>query len=70
MGQMITYLVNEPNEYGKEVIRQTSHVPDEVGHCYSFSNYLLDPNSRMFTIVIRILEFVLKFMKKIKETAK
>ena len=38
MGQINTYLVDEPNEYGKEVICQTSHVPDEVGHCYSFSN--------------------------------
>ena len=38
MGQMNTYLVNQSNEYSKEVIRQTSHVPDEVGHCYSLSN--------------------------------
>ena len=64
MGQVNTYLVNELNEYGKEVICQISQVPDEVGHCYSFSNYLLNPNSRMFTIVLRILEF------EIKKTAK
>ena len=29
---MNTYLLNEPNEYSKEGIYQTSHVPDEVGH--------------------------------------
>ena len=65
-----TYLVNELNEYSKEVIRQTSHVPDEFGHCYSFSNYLLDPNSRRFTIVIRILGFILKFIKNLKRRSR
>ena len=68
MGQMNTYLVKEPNEYNKEVIRQTSHFPDEVAHCYSFFNYLLD--HKWFAIVIRILEFVLKFIKNLKRKSK
>ena len=67
---MNTYLINEPNEYSKEVIHQNSHVPDEVGHCYSFSKYLLDLNSRRFTIVIRILGFVLKFIKNLKRRSR
>ena len=70
MGQMNTYLVNEPNKYSKEVIRQTSHVPDKVSHCHSFSNYLLDPNSRRFTTVIRILGFVQKFIKNLKRRSR
>ena len=70
MGQMNTYLVNEPNEYSKKVISQTSHVPDEVGHCYSFSNYLLDQNSGRFTIVIRILAFILKFIKNLQRRSR
>ena len=67
---MNTFLVNEPNEYSKEVISQTSHVPDEVGHCYSFSNYLLDQNSGRFTIVIRILAFILKFIKNLQRRSR
>ena len=67
---MNTYLVNEPNEYNKEVIRETSHVPDEVGYCYSFSNSLLDSNCRRFTIVIRIFGFVLKFIKNLKRRSR
>ena len=39
-----------------------SHVSNKAGHCDSFSNCLLDPNSWMFTVVIRILWFVLKFI--------
>ena len=70
MAQMNTYLVNEPDEYSKEVINQTSHVPDEVGNCYSFSNYLLDPNSRRLTIVIGVLGFVLKFIKNLKRRSR
>ena len=67
---MNTYLVNEPNEYNKEVIHETSHVPDEVGYYYSFSNCLLDSNCRRFTIVIRIFGFVLKFIKNLKRRSR
>ena len=61
MEQMNTYLVNESNECTTE---------DEVGHCYSFSNCLLDPNSRRFTIVRRILGFILKFIKNLKRRSR
>ena len=39
-----------------------SHVSNKAEHCDSFSNCLLDPNSWMSTVVIRILWFVLKFI--------
>ena len=39
-------------------------MPQEVEECYKFSNYLIDPNKRRFKTFVRIIIFVLKFVKK------
>ena len=41
-------------------------IPVEVQECYNFSNYLLDPNRRSFHTTVRILGFVLRFIRNSK----
>ena len=57
IGHMNIYLMNELNGYCKDVIHETSHNPDEAGHCYSFQT-------------ISIFGFVLKFMKSLKRRSR
>ena len=57
IGHMNIYLMNELNGYCKDVIHETSHNPDEAGHCYSFQT-------------ISIFGFVLKFIKSLKRRSR
>ena len=56
----------EMAEIHKEMQYQVHHIqiklPDEVQERYQFSNYLIDPNYRDFSSVIRILAFVYRFI--------
>ena len=54
------YMVDEQKLYYNESI------PHEVTECYKFSSYLLDPNKHQFRNVVRIMAFVLKFIKLVK----
>ena len=47
-------------------IHYTKKIPDEVQQRYRFSNYVIDPNKFNFNKVIRILSFVLKFIRQLK----
>ena len=38
-------------------------IPDAVSERYKYSNYFVDPNSRPFNIVIRIMAYVFKFIQ-------
>ena len=53
--------------YNKSIdVYQQKIIPHEVTECYKFSSYLLDPNKHRFRTVVRIMTFVLKFIKLLK----
>ena len=41
--------------------------PQEVEECCNISNYLIDPNKRMFKTVVRIIALVPKFVKNLRK---
>ena len=50
------------NETQYQVHHVEINLPDDVRKRYQFSNFLIDPNYRDFTFVIRILAFVYRFI--------
>ena len=46
------YLMSNLCDQNEMVKDESKNIPKEVGDCYSFSNYLLDPNSRRFGTII------------------
>ena len=53
--------------YNKSIdVYQQKIIPHAVTECYKFSSYLLDPNKHRFRTVVRIMTFVLKFIKLLK----
>ena len=49
---------------------ERSQVPEQVRERYEFSNYLVDPNHRSFQQVIRIVAFVIKFVRVLQSKVK
>ena len=45
-------------------------IPSEVLECYEFSKYMVDPKKARFKKVVRIFEFVLRFIKKLQKKSK
>ena len=45
-------------------------VPSDVGLRYEFSKYIIDPNKWRYTTAIRIMSYVILFVKRFKETYK
>ena len=45
-------------------------IPSEVLECYKFSKYVVDPKKARFKKVVRIFEFVLRFIKKLQRKSK
>ena len=62
------YTADKQQLYYNESINvyQQKIIPHEVTECYKFSSYLLDPNKHRFRTVVRIMAFVLKFIKLVK----
>ena len=62
------YMAHKQQLYYNESINvyQQKIIPHEVTECYKFSSYLLDPNKHRFRTVVRIMAFVLKFIKLVK----
>ena len=62
---------SEVSEFQKECHHQIHHVrtsiPSEVQERYTFSKYLVDPNHRSFTSVVRIMAAVMKFCNNMKK---
>ena len=46
------------------------NIPEEVARRYKFSQYIIDPNRRRFRTVVRILAWVMKFIKILKNKVK
>ena len=44
-------------------------MPDAVSERYKFSNYLVDPNSKRFNTIIRILAYVFKFINACRKSS-
>ena len=47
-------------------VYQQKIIPHEVTEWYKFSTYLLDPNKHRFRTLVKIMAFVLKFIKLVK----
>ena len=46
------------------------NIPEEVARRYEFSQYIIDPNRRRFRTIVRILAWVMKFIKILKNKVK
>ena len=46
------------------------NIPDEVVERYRFSRYIIDPNRRRFHTVVRILAWVIKFIRILRRKVK
>ena len=62
------YMVNEQqSDYNKTInAHQQKIISNEVTECYNFSSYLLDRNKQRFKTVVRIIAFLMKFIKLIR----
>ena len=62
------YTADKQQLYYNESINvyQQKIIPHEVTECYKFSSYLLDPNKHRFRTLVKIMAFVLKFIKLVK----
>ena len=45
-------------------VQSQTNIPDDVRERYEFSKYLIDPNRHRFSKVIRILSYVMKFLRR------
>ena len=41
-------------------------VPDDVQMRYKYSNYLIEPNKHRFSVVVKVMAMVIKFIKAIR----
>lgn len=46
-------------------IHHTNKLPEEMAERYEYSKYIIDPNHRNFSCVVRILGYVIKFCNKL-----
>ena len=56
------------SKFDFEAVFIKRYVPDEVKQRYAFSKYVLDPNKFKFSKVVRILAFIMKFIRCLKKS--
>ena len=61
---------NEINSVGNELCAVTRYVDDQTSEVYGFSKYVIDPNLRNFTTVVRILSWIIRYLRILKSRVK
>ena len=65
-----SYASEVNNSIGDELCAVTRYVEDQTSEVYGFSKYVIDPNLRKFTTVVRILSWIMRYFRILKSRIK